>query len=246
MNAITLTALLAVTFGMPEAPVQTRAQSALQKLVASKCWIEQAAALDALRSLGNPGLKLIQRTAVRNADLSVRRLCYESLMRDFACDKNVIKMLISEGLADSDEEIRYRCAFFMGEHKIYSAHRRLRLLFKFSDLSERTRLAAQKSLAELGDSDVFPHLCKALGSDSYQDRILGNVGIKALSGRNLNEFGNYDFAEGAYFLGVQLSVGIDGIRDAERKAKRFQALTAYCRWLKEARPDLYKHLTADY
>lgn len=75
-------------------------------------------------------------------------------------------------------------------------------------------------------------------------RHLANIGIKAITGKNLNDFDGYDYSEGAFVSGgVEAVMAFDAVVDSERKARRFQALSSFCKWLKKERPDLYKHLS---
>ena len=68
--------------------------------------------------------------------------------------------------------------------------------------------------------------------------------MKGLSRKNLEDFEGYHYAEGAFVIGGQeLSTPFDAITTAERKAERFQAVTAYFKWLKTERPELYNYAT---
>ena len=75
-------------------------------------------------------------------------------------------------------------------------------------------------------------------------RHVGNIGLKALSGKNLEDFEGYHYAEGAFVIGgIEASSPFDAITSAEKKAQRFQAATAYFKWLKTERPELYRYAT---
>ena len=83
-------------------------------------------------------------------------------------------------------------------------------------------------------------------SDAYMPRSMANIGLNALSGKDLDDFEGYNHGEGATVSGGNEAVPleVDAVDDAEKKAKRYAATAAYFRWLRQARPDLYKHVTA--
>ena len=105
--------------------------------------------------------------------------------------------------------------------------------------SSHIRYACAKSLAELGKQDVIVTLYDGLGNDRYMPRHLCNMGIKALTGRDLNEF-NYNYGEGAMVSGgVEYRFARRPILDAENKASRFRAIAEYCGWLRDEKPEVY-------
>jgi hypothetical protein len=75
-------------------------------------------------------------------------------------------------------------------------------------------------------------------------RRQGNVGLKALTGRDLNDFAEYDYSEGAIVSGGREAERMfDAVEHATRRAQRYAAMTAYFTWLKAERPELYKHVS---
>ena len=101
-----------------------------------------------------------------------------------------------------------------------------------------------KSLAQLGEADVLRTLYTAVADDAFMPRYVGNIGLKALSGKSLEDFEGYHYAEGAVVIGgIECKTEVDAITSAEKKAQRFQAAAAYFRWLKTERPELYKNVT---
>jgi hypothetical protein len=209
-------------------------------------WRESQAAGRQLVALGKEGKKLLLRGAEHDEDAAVRRRCWEVLIRDFASDERMLAILANDGLADDDRAIRYMAAFHLGDEKVYGAFRRLRNVIGDPEQDEMTRYAAAKSLAELGDPEGLPLLYDGLGSDWYMPRYLSNLGIRALTGKDLNEF-DYDYSEGAFVSGgVEARTHRRPIEDAERRARRHTAIAAYCRWLKGERPELYKHLEGTF
>ena len=106
------------------------------------------------------------------------------------------------------------------------------------------RYTLAKSLAQLGEADVLPTLFAAVSDDSFMSRHVGNIGLKALSGKNLEDFEGYHYAEGAIVIGgIEASSPFDAITSAEKHAQRFQAAAAYFKWLKIERPELYRYVT---
>ncbi len=106
------------------------------------------------------------------------------------------------------------------------------------------RQTLAKSLAQLGKADILLTLFIAVSDDSYMSRYVGNIGLKALSGKNLEDFDNYHYAEGDFCIsGFEFKMPIDAIACAEKKAQRFQVATAYFKWLKSEHPELYKYAT---
>jgi hypothetical protein len=102
------------------------------------------------------------------------------------------------------------------------------------------RFTLAKSLAQLGKNDVLPVLITAVSDDAYMSRHVGNIGLKALSGKSLEDFGGYTYAEGAFVTGgIELSMWVDSLTAVKRKAGRFRAAEAYLEWIKAERPELY-------
>jgi hypothetical protein len=105
------------------------------------------------------------------------------------------------------------------------------------------QLTAAKSLAQLGNADVIRTLYWSAGSDRAMERLQANAGLKALSGRSLKDFEGYDPHEGAFIsAGIEARGMLAPIEDAEKKAKRFAAVAAFCRWLKAEKPSLWAEL----
>jgi len=229
--------------GATPVPATANPATAFEKLVNAEDWRERDSAAVELGSLGERARNDIVRGASRHENAEVRKACYELLSKQFINHQWAGETMATSGLLDSDEEIRYICAFNLGTNKIYAAHRCLRALMNDKSASDRARLAAAKSLAQLGEPDVMPRLYRALSSDHYMDRYMANIGIKALSGKDLNDFKGYEYGEGAFVSG-----GVEAVYDeapectAEKLGKRYMAIASFCRWLREQHPELYKHL----
>ena len=229
-----------------DGPTLDPVHAALKKIseaCAATDWPAELAARQELIATGEAVVRTLRRELGEMEDVRVRRACYEILGESFAKDEQAV-FLLADGLADEDDQIRYGAAFRMGDLKVYSAHRRLRLVMEDAKAPAHIRLAAAKSLAQLGESCGLRLLYECVTADAYMDRYMANIGLKALSGKDLGDFNGYLFAEGASVTGGrELMVPLDALTVTERKAKRFAAAAAYFRWLKAERPDLYKHLT---
>ena len=227
-------------------PVQT----ALDKLVRAAtetAWPSELAARQELASLGQAALPKVIEAARSHGEARVRNACYELLTSTFANDERSLDTVFRYGLQDQDPKIRYYCAFLLGDLKVRRADGALRAALEVATGKENEflRYTLSKSLAQLGEADVLRTLFDAVSDDSYMARYIGNIGLKALSGKNLEDFQGYHYAEGAFVIGgAELSTPFDAVTSAEKKAQRFDAATAYFKWLKTERPELYQHATS--
>jgi HEAT repeat protein len=210
-----------------------------ETLVSADHWRQQAEAVHALGDLGEAGLPLLVRGTHHDSE-KVQDWCYRELFKKFA-DHEQTTQAVLRGLESEHHRIRYSCCFFAGTQKIESAKQKLRELYRED---KDLKLTAAKSLAQLGETDVIRTLYWSAGSDYYMPRYQANVGLKALSDRDLIDFSEqtdgYDWAEGAMVSGgreVQFFPRL--IEDAEQKAQRYTALAAWSRWLKQEKPELY-------
>jgi hypothetical protein len=233
----------------PDLPAVDRVQTAFDKLVQAATgtdWPSEAAARKELASLGDVALPKVTEAARNHGEARVRRACYELLTDAFAKDERSIETVLRYGLRDQDPRIRYHCAFLLGDLKVRHASRALRAALEGAPGKdeELLRYTLAKSLAQLGEADVLKTLFAAVTDDSFMARHVGNIGLKALSGKNLDDFEGYRYAEGAFVSGGnELVSPFDAITCAEKKAQRFQAATAYFKWLKTERPELYRYAT---
>ena len=188
----------------------------------------------------------VTEAARSHGEARVRRACYELLTSAFAKDERAVDTVIRFGLHDQDPQVRYNCAFLLGDLKVQRADQALRAALKGATGKddEFFRYTLSKSLAQLGEADVLPTLFAAVSDDSFMARHVGNIGLKGLSGKNLEDFEGYHYAEGAFVIGgMECSSPFDAVTSAEKKAKRFRAATAYFKWLKTERPELYSYAT---
>ena len=173
----------------------------------------------------------------------VRQTSHEVLRKNFPTEPRAVEAFL-RGLDDADATfVRYACAFHLGTHRIAAAREPLRKLLERKDRHEMTYFAAAKSLAELGERDVIVHLWAGLGSDDYYPRYLSNLGMKALTGRDLTAFDYPDVSEDSFVSGPAVGVTRgQPIEKAERRARRWRAVADFGRWLKAERPELFAEL----
>jgi hypothetical protein len=217
---------------------------AFARLEAAKNSRDRDAAAGELAAMGEQAILPVHQGAKKHDNIEVRRACYRLLSEPLHKHQWAGETMARYGLHDKDPQIQYLCAFSLGTHKVYEAHRKLRMVMDDKSADHDARLAATKSLAELGEPDVMGRFFEPLSSDRYMDRYMANIGLKALSGKDLSDFENYDYGEGAFVSG-----GIEAVRDrnvegvAEVRARRYLAIAAYAKWLRENRPELYKHFS---
>ncbi len=217
-------------------------EDAFADLESATDWRQQQEAADRLGNLGHEALSTIRRGAKRHSDAKVREHCFVLLIQQFPNDERARETISQHGLSDDSSRIRYLCAFNLGELEVFESHRRLRFVLDDENEEELNRYAAAKSLAQLGEPDVMLFLYDGLGSNHYMERYMSNLGIKALSGKNLNDF-DYDYSEGAFVSGgVELKGPRRPIADNEIRSSRHAAIAKYFRWLRDERPDLFKHV----
>lgn len=227
--------------GMPDT-----VSAAFAALENASDWRQRKDAAKRLADLGDEALSTIRRGAKRHTNEEVREHCYSLLIERFPEDERAREVIYKQGLSDTSSGIRYRCAFSLGELKVFEAHRRLRHVMENPEENEINRYAAAKSLAQLGEPDAMSYLYDGLGSDHYMFRYLANLGIKALSGKNLNDF-DYDYSEGALVSGGrEAKRPRRPIEDNKLRASRYRALANYFRWLRDAHPELYKHVAGGF
>ncbi len=214
-------------------------QKAYTELTLADHWRKARAASDKLSTFGEAALPTILEGA-KNEKRMVREHCYEILRSKFPKHEKSIQAII-DGLNDNDPRISYLCALHLGAHHIAKAKKALETCVKDKSKGDRTRYAAAKSLAELGDQEVTAMLYKGLGSEDYYTRSLSNIGIKALSGKDLTDFGYEGPGEGAWIIsGVEALGEGQVIEKAKRRVRRWQAIVLFLEWLKKEKPELFK------
>jgi hypothetical protein len=252
LSATLIWNLVLTSFSLAEGnlpPSADPVQTAFDKLVQASThtdWPAEADARKELASLGHVVVPKLTEAARAHSEARVRRSCYELLTTSFAEDERTVDTLIGNGLLDQDAGIRYHCAFLLGDLKVQRAGQALQRAFEGATGKDDQllRYTLAKSLAQLGRADVLSALYAAVSDDAFLPRHIGNIGLKGLSGKNLEDFEGYHYAEGAFVVGGhELTTPFDALTSAERKAGRFRAAAAYFQWLKGERPELYKCVT---
>ncbi|MHC4398414.1 MAG: M56 family metallopeptidase [Planctomycetota bacterium] len=173
---------------------------------------------------------------------AVRAYAYKLLMTEHSDHEWTTEAVAWNGLRDSDPEIRIMCALYLGRRKVYSAVRRLNLLLEWEAEairegrgSERVKYAALAALAMVEEADVIGQLYWGLASDRHEVRHLANLGIESLSGKDLTEFGYSGPLERVRASDEDQFVEPPPhpVDDARWKAKRWQAIAEWAKWLKE-------------
>lgn len=224
------------------------ARDALEQLRTAEHWRDRRAAAKKLEACGDAAWAYVEKGVDEHEPTHVRDACYDLVIRHFGDRPLARERVGHDGLSDPDAGIRYRCAFHSGPLRLYGAHRRLRRLMKDEQENDRTRYAAAKSLAELGEIEVIGFLVKGMQSDSFYPRYLANLGAKAMCGKNLNDCGDYDYSEGAFVSGPGEYQILHPYPVAVHTtlAQRHRAIAEFLAWLEEARPDVFKHLYAPW
>lgn len=235
--------------GNPESSAAEPVRMAFDKLVRAATdtdWPSEAAARKELASLGQQAVPELTKAARSHGEARVRRACYELLHSSFVKDDRAVDTVVRYGLHDPDPQVRYHCAFVLGDLDVKHGVPALRAALEAATGkdNEFLRYTLSKSLAQLGETDVLPTLFAAVTEDSFMSRHVGNIGLRGLSGKCLEDFEGYRYSEGAFVSGGnELMMPLDPITSATRKAQRFQAAAAYFKWLKMERPELYGHAT---
>lgn len=219
---------------------QSREEAAREtfgQLVAADHWRPRQEASRKLAEMGTSGRNLLLAGTLHESG-DVRRSCFETLCQRFPKDQKtidvILRVLEQDSETNASKRMRYSGVFHLGSYGIRKGAPVLREVFqKDRDL----KLTAAKSLAELGDRSVIMVLYDNLGSNRYMDRYQANIGIKALTGKDLNDFGDYDWSEGAFVSGgVEATIAGRRPEDAETKAARFTTIAAFHKWLKTEKP----------
>ena len=179
----------------------------------------------------------------------LRRHCYWLLAFKVPSNSRAATAML-KGLKDEDQQVREACLEHLGEHppsdEVLAA---LRQILESRDRLDRAKSAAAMSLAQLGcrDSDVVGWLHEGLGSDVWYVRLHANKGMKAICGKDLTDFGYGGPYDGGPMEGVEVIGGVgrrvrDPMTETEFAFKRWEALLAFTKWLRDERPDTYFQL----
>ncbi len=151
------------------------------------------------------------------------------------------------GLNSTNSAIQYESQFHVGTQNWQAAAPVLWQQMIDRHQTDWTRFVAAKSLGEMGDPRALAMLIQAVQNERYMPRHFGNIGLKALCGKNLTDFG-YEYGEGAFVSGgVEATMlNPDPLVEADRKAKRFTALRDFLQWLQKEKPEWYDELVTRF
>ncbi len=151
------------------------------------------------------------------------------------------------GLTSANPSVLYESQFHAGTQHWTEATPMLWQQMTDRTATDWTRFVAAKSLGEFGDARSLGVLIEAVQNERYMPRHFGNLGLKALCGKNLTDFG-YEYGEGAFVSGgVEARMANpDPFVEADRKAKRFTALRDFLQWLQKEKPELYDGLVTRF
>ncbi|MBI1347435.1 hypothetical protein GC163_14245 [bacterium] len=195
--------------------------------------------------LGEPAVAAML-VVVRTADdQRLRRDALEWLRQNHPTHAALKDYMLTEGLISSDFTVRYESLWHVGEHRWSEARETLLQQMRNYSGEEWHRFVAAKSLAELGDTSSLRTLIEAAQHDRYMPRHFGNVGLKALTGKSLDDFAGYNYGEGAFVSGgaEATMANPDPLEVATTIAQRYTACRDYLQWLQTERPMLYDVLS---
>lgn len=151
------------------------------------------------------------------------------------------------GLNSANAAIRYESQFHAGTQHWHAAAPVLWTQMIDRKQTDWTRFVAAKSLGEMGDVRSLRTLIEAVQNERYMPRHFGNIGLKALCGKDLTDF-DYNYGEGAFVSGgvEPRMANPDPLSEADIKAKRFTALRDFLQWLQKEKPELYDGLVTRF
>ncbi len=214
----------------------------INKLADAEDWRETKEIKQTLVRFGEPAHALILKHAWKSESERTRLACFQIATEHFP--KAAQEIVIERGLEDNDANVRYHCAWHCGEAMLYESHRALRQMMDDQLQPAFIRNAATKSLAQLGEADVINQVIMLLSSNRVDHRMAGNAAAKALTGKNLEDFGDYQQLEGSAISGnVELVIEPSHVATAfEHSSKRLKAIADFLRWLEKEKPKIFKHL----
>lgn len=230
-----------------QAAVPAEVQAVTDRFVRTQAWRDRNAIGKELAALGEqatPAMLVVLQSA------SDPRVARDALrwLRKYAPEHPLTKdFILTEGLTSPDFTIRYESLWHVGEQHWDESRDRLYVQMRDYQSEPYFRFVAAKSLAELGDTRSLRTLIEAVRNDRYMPRHFGNLGLQALTGKSLNDFG-YDYGENAFVSGgVEATMlNPDPFETAETLAERHIACRDYLKWLRDQKPELYEALTTRF
>jgi hypothetical protein len=216
------------------------------KFVAAGKWRERSSIGQELAARGDAAVEAWLAILETSDDHRLLGDAFYHLRRQFPDHAQTKEYILTQGLRSAHESIRYESLFHVGEQKWPEAREQLYAhLGKKKDQPDSwSRFVAAKSLGELGDTRALPTLIEAVQHDRYMPRHFGNLGLKGLTGKSLEDF-NYSYGEGAHVSGGRemLFLNHDPILTADFRARRYTAYRDFLQWLRDNRAEMYEMLT---
>ena len=231
------------------AAVAPEAKAALEQFARQQHWKDRIQAAEQLRNSGGDAAILVAELARSTADRELLQDCYSFLMHErFVTHPATRELVLTQGLNSENSEVRYRSVWYVGQHQLTERREELLRLMRDRNADDTLRYTAAKSLGELGDLRSLRLLLEACRHNRFMPRHLGNIGLKAIAGKNLNDFSGYQYHEDAFVSGGREMVFLnpDPLVAVTTEASRLTALRDFLAWLQSNRRDLYETLMTDF
>lgn len=259
---VMLTAVLwlsALPTGSDEAPVSadlalkwaalsTETHALAEQYRAAGHWRERSAAAKELEPCGEEAVTVWLYLLEQEPDENRRHNdVFYHLRTQFPAHPRLREYVLRCGLHSANDGLRYESQFHAGSQHWQAAAPVLWTQMRDRTQTDWTRFVAAKSLGEFGDARSLSTLIEAVQSERYMPRYFGNIGLKALCGKDLTDFG-YEYGEGAFVSGGReaMLMNPDPLFEADRKAKRYTALRDFLQWLRKEKPELYDGLVTRF
>lgn len=221
---------------------------ATEKFQQADHWRDRSDRGKELVPLGEPAVAAMLVVLRSGDNQRLRRDALQWLRKQHPTQADVKDFILTEGLTSSDFTIRYESLWHVGEHRWTEAREALFKQMRYDHNEDWHRFVAAKSLGELGDTRALRTLIEAAQHDRYMPRHFGNIGLKALTGKSLDDFGNYNYGEGAFVSGGReaMLMNPDPLASATTLAQRYAASRDFLQWLQTERPMLYETLVTRF
>gem|GEM_PF-6807129 len=198
--------------------------------------------------LGEPAVAAMLVVLRSGENQRLRRDALQWLRKQHPTHAEVKDFILTEGMTSSDFTIRYESLWHVGEHRWTEARETLYKQMRHDHTEDWQRFVAAKSLGEMGDTRALRILIEAAQHDRYMPRHFGNLGLKALTGKSFDDFGEYSYGEGAFVSGgVEATMmNPDPLATATTLAQRYTACRDFLKWLQTERPTVYETLVTRF
>jgi PBS lyase HEAT-like repeat len=220
--------------------VSTELAAVTDRFVRATHWRDRDAVGKELATFGESAAAATLAVLQSTDDQKLERDAFQWLRKYQPTHSLTKDFVLTEGLTSTNFSVRYESLWHVGEQ--HWAEARDQLFQQMQDYHGEAyfRFVAAKSLAELGDRRCLRTLIEAVQNDRYMPRHFGNLGLKAITGKSLSDFG-YDYGEGAFVSGGNEArmLNPDPLETAETLARRHTACRDYLKWLHDEQPELY-------